>query len=59
MGIPGRVNGRDGNGKVVFRIDFTYRISWIGIVGGTIPGTENRIPSILVGMQWKIAESSM
>ena len=41
MGVPGRVDGRDRDGKVVFRADFTYLIGWVGVVGGTIPGTEN------------------
>ena len=41
MGVPGRVDGRDRDGKVGFWVDFAYLIDWVGVVGGTIPGTEN------------------
>ena len=40
-GAPGRVDRRDGDCKVVFQVDFTYLIDWIGIIGSTIPGTEH------------------
>ena len=40
-GLPGRVKGRERDGKVVFRVGFAYLIGWIGIVGGTVPGTKN------------------
>ena len=40
-GVPLRINGRNGDGKAVFRVDFAYLIGWIGIIGGSIPGTEN------------------
>ena len=39
-GTPWRVEIKNEEGKVVFRVDL---IGWIGIIGGThtIPGTEN------------------
>ena len=39
------------DGMTIFLAPFAYRIGWIGIVGGTVPATENRVPSILVEMQ--------
>ena len=40
-GLPGRVKGRDRDRKVAFRVGFAYLIGWIGIGGGTVPGTKN------------------
>ena len=56
-GIPWKVHCGDGNGRVVFQVSFTYRIGWIRAIGCTIPGTKDRIPSILACMQRKIAQS--
>jgi len=57
--IPWRAYGGGGDSRFVLRIYFAYAIGWIGIIGGTIPGTKNRIPPILIEMQWEIAESWM
>ena len=59
MDIPWRVYGRGGDGRFVFWIYFAYAIGWIGIIGPTIPRTKDRIPPILVLMQWKSSEPRM
>ena len=58
-GIPRRVHCQVKDSKPVFRVYFDYVIGRIEVIDSTIPGTENGIPSILVGMQRKIAESGV
>ena len=41
MVIPRRVYRRSEDDIDIFWASFTYVIGWIGIIGSTIPGTEN------------------
>ena len=55
---PGRVYRRSADG-IVISWALAYQIGWMDIIGRTIPGTENCIPSILVWVQRKTAQSRM
>jgi len=57
--IPGTIHGGGRGGIVIFWDSFACSIGWIGIIGGAIPGTENRIPSVQFLMQREIDESRM
>ena len=59
MVIPRRIHGRGRDSMVIFWDCFACLIGWKGIIGGAIPGTENRIPSVLFWMQREIAEPWM